>query len=155
MNLTYFQPRKRRNEENNNYALNIRFVTKTSDIRYFSQKIRSDVKTSETATLVTIYKKSFLKSACQQRWSDSDFLLSDPILFLKNDIRIRSESFFAWSHTISVRKLSESVLWCTTYIFVLCLFCVTRQNNFWSYFAFSWIGLVEVVTWQVWNTCPA
>ena len=67
MNLTYFQPRKRRNEENNNYALNIRFVTKTSDIRYFSQKIRSDVKTSETATLVTIYKKSFLKSACQQR----------------------------------------------------------------------------------------
>jgi len=27
----------------------------------------------------------------QQRWSDSDFLLSDPILLLKNDIRIRSD----------------------------------------------------------------
>ena len=29
-----------------------------------------------------------------QRWSDSGFLLSNPILFLKNDIRIRSESCF-------------------------------------------------------------
>jgi len=29
-----------------------------------------------------------------QRWLDSGFLLSDPILFLKNDIRIRSESCF-------------------------------------------------------------
>ena len=30
-----------------------------------------------------------------QRWSDSRFLLSDPILFLKNDIRIRYEFCFA------------------------------------------------------------
>ena len=51
--ITYFQPRKRRNVENNhsNCPLNIRFVTKTSAIRNFSQNIRSDVKTSEVATL--------------------------------------------------------------------------------------------------------
>jgi len=55
-----------------------------------------------------------------------DFLLSDPdpILFLKNDIRIRSESCLGWNHTIRIRKLSESILWCTTCIFVLCLFCL-------------------------------
>jgi len=42
MNLTYFQPRKRRNvENNNNCPLNIRFVAKISDIRNFSQNIRS------------------------------------------------------------------------------------------------------------------
>jgi len=51
MNLTYFQPRERRIVENNNSPLNIRFVAKTSDIRNFSQNIRSDVKTSEVATL--------------------------------------------------------------------------------------------------------
>jgi len=55
--------------------------------------------------------------SAQQRWSDSGFLLSDPILFLKNDIRIWSESCLGWNHTIRIRKLSESVLWCTTYIF--------------------------------------
>jgi len=36
---------------NNNYPLNIRFVAETSDIRNLSQNIRSDVKTSEVATL--------------------------------------------------------------------------------------------------------
>ena len=45
------------------------------------------------------------------------FLLSDRILFLKN--YIRSESCFGWNHTIRIRKLSESVLWCTPYI--LCI----------------------------------
>jgi len=35
---------------------------------------------------------SNMKRYLHQRWSDSGFLLSDPILFLKNDIRIRSES---------------------------------------------------------------
>jgi len=49
-----------------------------------------------------------------QRLSDSGFLLSDPILFLKNHIRIRSESWFGWNHTIRIRKLSESVLRCIT-----------------------------------------
>jgi len=63
-----------------------------------------------------------------QRWSDSGFSLSDPILFLKNYIRIRSESCFGWNHTIRIRKLSESILRCTTYIFVLCLFCLMRLN---------------------------
>ena len=48
-------------------------------------------------------------------------------------------------------KTIRSVLWCTKYIFVLCLFCLVRQNNCWSFFAFSWTWLVEVVTWQVWN----
>jgi len=32
---------------------------------------------------------------------------------------IRSESCFGWNHTIRIRKLSESVLWCTPYI--LCI----------------------------------
>jgi len=61
MNLTYFQPRKRRNEENkNNSSLNIRLVVKTSenyleisDSRKLSRNIRSDIKTSEVATLLT------------------------------------------------------------------------------------------------------
>jgi len=39
--------------------------------------------------------------------------------------------------------------------FVLCLFCLVRQNNCWSYFTFSWTQLVEAVTWQVWNAYPA
>ena len=59
----------------------------------------------------------------------------------------------------NILSVSESVLWCTTYIFVLCLFCLVRQNNCWSYncwsyFAFSWTRLAEIVTWQVRNTCP-
>jgi len=37
----------------NNSSVNIRFVAKTSDIRNFSENIRSDVKTSEVATLPT------------------------------------------------------------------------------------------------------
>ena len=39
-------------ENNNNSPFNIRSVAKTSDIRIFSQNIRSDVKTSEVATLL-------------------------------------------------------------------------------------------------------
>jgi len=35
----------------NKNPVNIRFVTKTSDIRNLSENIRSDVKTSEVATL--------------------------------------------------------------------------------------------------------
>jgi len=78
------------------------------------------------------------KHACGMgNQGDSGFSLSDPILFVKNDIRIRSESCFGWNHTIRIRKLSESVLQCTTYIFVLCLFCLMRQNNCWSYFALA------------------
>jgi len=38
--------------EKSNSLVNIRFVAKTSDIRNFSQNIRSDVKTSEVATLI-------------------------------------------------------------------------------------------------------
>jgi len=72
---------------------------------------------------------NMLELSTWQRWSDSGFLLSDPILFWKNDIRSRSESCFGWNHTIRIRKLSESVLWCTTYIFVLCLFRLMRQNS--------------------------
>jgi len=41
------------------------------------------------------------------------FLLSDPILFLKNVIPIRSESCFGWNHTIRVQKVFKLVLWCT------------------------------------------
>jgi len=84
--------------------------------------------------IVSVFKNGFelvknsLKTTipCKrwQRWSDSGFVLSDPILFLKNDIHIRSKSCFGWKHTIRIQKLSESVLWCTTYISVLCLFCL-------------------------------
>jgi len=42
---------------------------------------------------------------------------------------IRSESCFGWNHTIHIRKLSENVLRCTTYIVVLCLFCLFRQKK--------------------------
>ena len=53
MNLTYFYPKMRRNVANKNSSpVNIRFVAKTSDIRNLSENIRSDVKTSEVATLV-------------------------------------------------------------------------------------------------------
>jgi len=46
--------------ENNNSPLNIRFVARTSDIRNFSQNIRSDVKTTEVATLVkTVFQFCF------------------------------------------------------------------------------------------------
>ena len=72
---------------------------------------------------------------CAAEMIGSGFSLSRPILFLKNDIR--SESCFGWNHTIRFRKLSESVLRCTTYIFVLGLFCLIRQNDCWSHFAFS------------------
>jgi len=53
---------------------------------------------------------SMLTTSSNHRWSDSKFLLSDPILFLKNGIRIQSESCFGWNHTIRIWKLSESVL---------------------------------------------
>jgi len=43
MNLTYFQPRKRRIVENNNSPFNISFVAKKSDTTSFSQNFRSDV----------------------------------------------------------------------------------------------------------------
>jgi len=39
-----------------------------------------------------------------QRWSYSVFFLSDPILFLKNVIHIRSESWFGWHRAIRIRK---------------------------------------------------
>jgi len=39
-------------EKKNNSPVNIRFLAEISDIRHFSQNIRSDVKTSEMATMV-------------------------------------------------------------------------------------------------------
>jgi len=54
----------------------------------------------------------------------------NPIPFLKNDIHIRSEPCFGWNHTIRFWKLSESVSWCSTYISVLCLFCLQLQKLF-------------------------
>ena len=63
-------------------------------------------------------------------------------------VRIPSDSCFSWNHTIRIRKLSKSeyFLWCTIYMFVLCLFCLIRQKHCWSYFAFSWTWLVKVIT---------
>jgi len=51
MNLTHFHPKRIENLKRSNIFVNIRFFAKTSDIRNFSQNIRSDVKTSEVATL--------------------------------------------------------------------------------------------------------
>jgi len=50
---TSFQPERKGNvKSRNNSSVDIRFLTKTADIRNFSQNIRSDVKTSEVATLL-------------------------------------------------------------------------------------------------------
>jgi len=84
--------------------------------KHFTVRIQSK------STKFLIVRVQSNPSPVQQRWSESVFLLSDPILFLKNYIRIRSESCFAWNHTIHIRKLSKSILWCTTYNFVLHLF---------------------------------
>jgi len=43
----------------NNSPVNVRFVAKTSDIRNFSENIRSDVKTSEVATVVKLIVYTF------------------------------------------------------------------------------------------------
>ena len=51
MNLTHFHPKRIENLKKSNILVNIRFVPTTSDIRNFSQNIRSDVETSEVATL--------------------------------------------------------------------------------------------------------
>ena len=98
-----------------------------------------------------VLTRARLWSPTQQRPNRDDRIVDIyyPILFLKNDISIPSESCFGGNHTICIQKLSKSVLWCTTYIFVLCLFCLVRQNKCWSHFAFSWTWLVKVVTWQV------
>jgi len=44
MNLTYFHPEMRGNVEKNNIPVNIRFVSKTPDIRNLSENITSDVR---------------------------------------------------------------------------------------------------------------
>jgi len=62
MNLTVFLSKNARKKENkNNIPVNIRFVSKTSHIRNFSQNIKSDVKASEMATLVITERRSGLR----------------------------------------------------------------------------------------------
>ena len=63
------------------------------------------VTSSNLCNQAPLFTELRLSQATYQRWSDSDFLLSDPILFLKNDIHIRSESCSGWNHTIRIRKL--------------------------------------------------
>jgi len=65
MNLIHFHPIRIENLKKSNILVNIRFVAKTSDIRNFSQNIRSDVETSEVATLVVLLE---LNVICGQRW---------------------------------------------------------------------------------------
>jgi len=61
--ITSIYPKGRGNvESKNNSPANIRFVAKTSDIRNFSQNIRSDVKTPEVATLEEMAVKNFFYS---------------------------------------------------------------------------------------------
>ena len=57
----------------------------------------------------------------QQRWSDSGFLLYDPILFWKNDIRLRSESCFSWNDT-TVSKNYPKVYCDAQHTFLYCVY---------------------------------
>jgi len=68
-----------------------------------------------------------LLRSVHQRWSDGVFLLGDPILFLKNDIRIQSKLCFGWNHAIHIRQLSKSVLWCTTSHF--CVYFASHETK--------------------------
>jgi len=53
MNVTHIHSQKRGNVGNiNNSPLNTIFVAKTSDTRNFFENTRSDVETSEVATLI-------------------------------------------------------------------------------------------------------
>jgi len=71
MHLTYFYPQFRENVVNkSNSAVNIRFFAKTSDIRNFSENIRSDVKTSEVATLMADHS---LAQEMPQRYCNTFF----------------------------------------------------------------------------------
>jgi len=72
-----------------------------------------------------------------QRWSDSGFLLSDPTLFLKKDIRTVSDPNPVLVEIIlSVSKNYPKVYCDAQHAFLYCV-----------YFAFSWTRLVEEVTW--------
>jgi len=53
-------------ENKNNSPVNIRFVSKTSDIRNLSENIRSDVETSEVATLIAATVD--LNVICEHKW---------------------------------------------------------------------------------------
>ena len=68
-------------------------------------------------------------------WGFSKFLWirtgSDSILSEQD--WARTEKFHSpLISAIRIRKLSEGVLWCTTYIFVLCLFCLQLNTIGWS-----------------------
>jgi len=52
-------------ESKSNSPVNIRFFAKTSDIRFFSENIRSDVKTSEVATLIISGEMLGTPTQCQ------------------------------------------------------------------------------------------
>ena len=69
------------------------------------QQIMFDWRQNRPSTVFTSWGKT--DTTVLQRWLDSAFLLSYPNLFLKSDIRIRSESCFGWNHTVRIRKLSE------------------------------------------------
>jgi len=45
-------------ENKNNSSVNVRLLAETSGIKNFSQNIRSDVKTSEVATLVAVIREN-------------------------------------------------------------------------------------------------
>ena len=71
MNLTHFHPKRIENVKKSNILVNIRFVAKTSDIRNFSQNIRSDVETSEVATLLAtteLFPKETKNRETARKW---------------------------------------------------------------------------------------
>jgi len=59
MSLTHFHPKIIENlKKKQTLSQHQGFVAKTSDIRNFSQNIRSDVETSEVATLTEAWRQS-------------------------------------------------------------------------------------------------
>ena len=129
-----------------------------------SQKIgkKTPGSSSQPALLVVTYHSNTLavvwcEAVCECLRDDRavDFPIRTNPLF-ENDIRIRSECCFGWNLTIRIRKLSTNFyLKMHSTCFKQCLFCLIRKLHCWIYLAFSWIWLVEVVTWHDRNAWTA
>jgi len=74
------------NHKNINFLVSINHhpISKQSSLKYLGVILDDKLN----------WKPQIEKLVTQQRWLDSGFLLSDPILFLKNDIHIQSQSCF-------------------------------------------------------------
>jgi len=131
-NLLY--PQKRANMENKNInVVNIKFVAKTSYIRNFFENTRSDVKTSEVATLVIVSNWSSLPEMNMNLdLNPADFqvyhgfLLNLIILFwissqlsvlFRNGRLLHLFCKFAWAEFLTSTEIVHCVLYCIVYWF--------------------------------------